>query len=201
MWGFINQWVFNNYMELSGFIAGVVYIFLSIKQNILLWPVGIITSAAYMLVFFKSTLYADMGLQIYYLIISFYGWYHWLKGKNINQNSNQIKIITVTKRQWVGIILSTFILTCILYFPMKKFTNASNPLWDGFVSAGSIVATWMLSQKMIEQWIMWIIIDVMSMVLFIYKNLYLTVILFLIYSILAIIGFIKWKQVLAIQNQ
>jgi len=110
------------------------------------------------------------------------------------ENSPQIKIINTTSRQWLGICLSVIILTGILYFIMKNYTNASNPFWDGLVSAGSIVATWMLAQKIIEQWLLWIVIDGISIGLFIYKNLNLTAILFFVYTILAIIGYFQWKK-------
>lgn len=201
MWKIVYEWCFSNYFELLGFISGLLYIYFSIQQNILLWPVGIITSAAYVAVFLQSTLYADMGLQVYYLIISAYGWYHWLRGKNKNENSKQIKIILANKNQWIGISLSIILLTGLLYFLMKHYTNASNPFCDGFVSAGSIVATWMLAQKMIEQWLLWVFIDGISIGLFIYKNLYLTAILFFVYTILAIIGYLQWEKQLVQQTE
>ncbi len=199
MWAFIYNWCISNSFELFGFIAGILYIFFSIRQNILLWPVGIITSAAYIAVFLKSTLYADMGLQVYYLVVSIYGWYHWLKGKSTNKDSGQIVIIKAEIKQWFGISLSIIVLTAVLYYVMKNYTNASNPFCDGLVSAGSIVATWMLAQKMIEQWLLWIIIDGISIGLFIYKNLYLTAVLFSIYTILAVIGYIQWKKQFKLQ--
>jgi nicotinamide mononucleotide transporter len=194
MCGSIWNWFIHNYVELLGSLSGLLYIYFSIRQSILLWPIGLITSVAYILVFFQSTLYADMGLQIYYVIISIYGWFHWLKGKNKSNKSKQIKIITLNYFQWFMIFVSMALLTFCLYFPLKYFTNASNPLCDGFVSAGSIVATWMLAKKMLEQWLIWIVIDGTSIALFIYKNLYLTALLFIVYTILALIGYIKWRR-------
>ena len=76
----INNWISDNWIEIFGTVTGIIYVFLEIRQNIWLWPVGIITSAVYILVFFTSKFYADMGLQVYYLVISVLGWYWWVRG-------------------------------------------------------------------------------------------------------------------------
>jgi nicotinamide mononucleotide transporter len=193
MCGNLFFWLKENYSELLGFVFGVVYIIFSIRKSILLWPIGLISSAAYIAVFAKSTLYADMLLQIYYLLVSVYGWYFWLKGKT-NSNKVKIEISSITIFQWLFVLLSIIFLTFCLYLPFKLYTNASNPLWDGFVTAGSVVATFMLARKLIEQWLIWIVVDLASSVLFYYKKLYLTAILFIIYTLLAIIGYFKWKK-------
>jgi nicotinamide mononucleotide transporter len=187
-------WLKENYSEILGFIFGVIYIIFSIRKSILLWPIGLISSAAYIAVFAKSTLYADMLLQVYYLLVSIYGWYFWLKGKSKVDLKVKIEISTISLFQWFIVILSTIFLTFCLYLPFKLYTNASNPLWDGFVTAGSVIATFMLARKLIEQWLIWIVVDFASSALFYYKKLYLTTILFIIYSVLAIIGYYKWKK-------
>jgi nicotinamide mononucleotide transporter len=199
MWKFIYTWIIRHYIEIFGALSGIFYIFFSIRKSLLLWPIGIITSIAYIIVFFDSTLYADMLLQVYYLLISFYGWYFWIKSKKNNHSGNSIKIISINLIEWIWTISATIILTAILYFPLHKYTNASNPFWDGLVTAGSIIATWMLARKIIEQWILWIIIDGISISLFVYKKLYPTAILFIIYTILAIFGYLKWKKDLKVQ--
>jgi len=195
MWDSIFLWVIHHYIEIFGALSGILYIFFSIRKSLLLWPIGIVTSAAYIIVFFNSTLYADMLLQVYYLLISFYGWYYWIKSKGNNQQpGNQIHIVAINFIEWIWTISATVLLTVLLYFPLHKYTNASNPFWDGFVSAGSIIATWMLARKILEQWIFWIVVDGVSIGLFVYKKLYPTAILFIIYTILAVFGYLKWKK-------
>ena len=188
----LKNWFTNNYIELFGTITGFIYIILSIKQAIWLWPVGFISSAVYIVVFFQSTLYADMGLQVYYLIISAYGWIHW---KNDNkQDVQKLKILSINIKQWIIVTVLIGILGIFLYYPLLKYTNASNPLFDSFVTSGSIIATWMLARKILEQWLIWIVVDGASILLFIIKHLYPTAILFGVYTILAIIGYLKWKK-------
>lgn len=188
------SWFTNNYIEFLGTVFGLIYIFFSIKQNILLWPVGIITSALYIYVFFYSKFYADMSLQVYYLIISFYGWYSWLHGKNKNSETNQIQIINTTKKLGFILIVITFGLFIFIAFILKNYTDSPLPYWDSFTTSASIVATWMLTKKYIDQWLIWIIVDAVSLCLYIYKGLYSTSFLFLVYTILAIIGYFEWKK-------
>lgn len=190
----IFNWFTNNYIEFLGTVFGLIYILFSIKQNILLWPVGVITSALYIYVFFYSKFYADMSLQVYYLVISFYGWYNWLNGKNKDTESNQIQITTVTKKLSVKLIITTFILFIFIAFILKKYTDSPLPFWDSFTTAASIVATWMLTKKFIEQWLIWVIVDSVSLGLYIYKGLYSTSFLFFVYTILAIFGYLEWKK-------
>ena len=98
------EWLLSNKIELLGAILGIIYIFFSIRQNILTWPTGLLTSALYIIVFFQSKLYADMSLQVYYVVISIYGWYFWIKGKKTGDNSS-VTVRKTSKRLWVWLIL------------------------------------------------------------------------------------------------
>jgi nicotinamide mononucleotide transporter len=196
------KWLIVNWVEVFGAVSGLVYIFLSIKQNILLWPIGFITSAAYIVVFFETTLYADMLLQVYYLVISVYGWYYWLKGKETADHKKSEPPIIKISLKLVFILLSaTVLLSALFYFILKYYTNSTNPFADGTVTAGSVIATWMLARKLIENWLLWIIVDAGSIFLFLYKQLYPTAILFVIYTILAVVGYYEWKKKMQIQNE
>lgn len=198
---FFSNFLINNWLEAFGMLSGLVYIVLSVKQNIWLWPIGFATSFIYAIIFFRSTLYADMGLQIYYLVVSIYGWYHWIKGKNKNTDSEKLQISLLKPYQWFVSVIATVVFGLLFYIIMKNYTNASNPLADGMITSGSIVATWMLARKILDQWLVWIIVDGASIALFIVKGLYLTSFLTLIYTILAIWGYYKWrKEYLAYKN-
>jgi len=192
-------WFFDNYLEIIGAVTGLLYLYFSVKQNIWLWPVGLITSAFYIIVFYNSQLYADMSLNIYYLIISIYGWRHWLLRKD-NVYHKSIKISSLDPKEWtIYLAAATFITIALglilVNMPQKLgFKPSSVPWWDAFLTAGSIVATWMLARKIIEQWLWWILIDVISVGVFFYKGLYSTVILFVVNTLIAIIGYIKWKK-------
>ncbi len=198
------SWLFDNYLEITGALAGLLYLYFSVRQNIWLWPVGLITSAFYIVVFYSSQLYADMSLNVYYLIVSIYGWHHWLLRKD-NTYHNSIKISTLLSRDWI-IYLSVVVLLTIpfgfilLTIPQKLGLKPSSvPWWDAFPTAGSIVATWMIARKILEQWLWWIVIDAISIGVFFYKGLYLTMVLFIVNTVMAIIGYIRWKKDLQMQ--
>ncbi len=190
------DWLTDHYIEIVGALAGIVYVFLEIRQSIWLWPLGIVTSALYIWIFFTSKFYADMGLQTYYVLISFYGWYWWLKGgKKYNTDSLPV---TKVSMKLSAILLFVFIaLFGIIWFLLVNYTDSPVPVGDAFTTALSIVATWMLARKIIEHWILWIIADLVSLGLYIYKGLYPTVILFAVYTVMAVIGYREWRKTIS----
>ena len=190
--------------EIIGAVTGLIYLYFSVRQNIWLWPVGLTTSAFYVVVFFRSQLYADMSLNVYYVVISIYGWYHWLRRKD-NITHSSIKISILLLKEWLLYLLSAAVLTVafayvLINIPAKIGMKPSSvPWWDAFLFATSIVATYMLARKVLEQWLWWIAIDAISACVFFYKELYPTVILFIVNTIMAIIGYIQWKKDLKLQ--
>jgi len=189
----VTEWLLCNKIELLGAILGILYTVFSIRQNILTWPTGLLTSLLYIIVFFKSGLYAAMGLQVYYVGISFYGWYFWLKGKNSN-NKSQLRVRTVEKNLWIKIGVISILIYSVILFILINFSDSNVPYLDSLTTSFSIVATWMLAKKYIENWIIWIFVDVVSSGLYIYKNLWPTVILFAVYTVMAFFGYIEWKK-------
>jgi nicotinamide mononucleotide transporter len=187
------SWFTSNYIEILATIAGLGYIFLSIKQNIWLWPVGIVNVSLYIYVFFVSKFYADMGLQFFYLFISFYGWYNWLKGNREEKNAD-LPVIRITKNRAIILFIISLIIMAVIAYILVNFTDSDIPYWDAFTTAFSITATWMLARKIIEHWLIWIVVDLVSAGLYIYKGLYPTTVLFLVFTILAIIGYVEWKK-------
>jgi nicotinamide mononucleotide transporter len=195
----ITDWLLSNKIELLGAILGIMYIIFSIRQNLLTWPTGIFTSLLYIVVFFKSALYAAMGLQVYYVIISIYGWIFWLNGKNENSKS-LLPVQLVNWKLWIKIVVVSVIIYAVILFILLNFSDSDVPFIDSLTTSLSIVATWMLAKKYIENWILWIFVDLVSTGLYIYKNLWPTVILFLVYTIMAFFGYIEWKKDLKPEN-
>jgi nicotinamide mononucleotide transporter len=193
------SWLSNNYVEIIGTICGLFYIWLSVKQNIALWSVGILSSALYIVVFYKNQLYADMSLNLYYLLVSVYGWIHWKKKKN-TETKQTLQISELNLWNWIEYLGLSIVLTLALYWILKNvpqklgFSPSSIPFWDALVTAGSITATWMLARKVLEQWLWWIVIDAISIAMFIYKELYFTSFLFLVYTIMAVWGYFEWRN-------
>ncbi len=187
------KWLSENYIELLGAILGIAYIFFSIRQSILTWPIGLLTSVLYVWVFFASKLYADMGLQMYYVVISIYGWYEWLFGNKTN-HSEPIKVSRITMKLSIVLSVISFFLFLLIWFILKNYTDSPVPMADSLATALSIVATWMLARKILEHWLVWIFVDAFSVGLFWYKDLMPTVILFVVYTVMAYIGYREWKQ-------
>jgi len=192
-------WIWHNLVELIGTIAGLSYIYFSIKQKIWIWPIGILSSALYIYVFFISKFYADMGLQVYYLFISFYGWYFWLNGNKTNDKRDEVPVTFTKKKMAIYLTLITFVIFVAIALILKYLTDSQVSILDSLTTAGSIVATWMLARKYLEHWLIWIVVDVISIGLYIYKGLYITVVLFVAYLIMAIVGYFQWKKSIAIQ--
>ncbi len=187
----LGNWLSDNYIEVLGAISGLIYLYFSIRQIIWLWPLGIITSLLYIYVFHATKFYADMGLQVYYFFISFYGWYNWIYGKKGNK---KLSVQNAGVRLLLLLTVITGLFTVIIANFLIRYTDSTLPWWDAFTTAASIPATWMLARKIIENWLFWIIIDAVSIGLYIYKGLYPTVILFTVYTSLAFAGYFKWRE-------
>ena len=192
----ILEWLLSNKIELLGAILGLSYIFFSIRQSILTWPTGLLTSLLYTFVFFRSGFYADMGLQVYYVVISIYGWYYWLKGSESSDElqHNDLPVRKVSAALFWKLSFAAVVIYVILLFILLRFTDSDVPFMDSGTTALSIVATWMLAKKYIEHWLIWVFVDFFSAGLYIYKNLWPTVVLFLVYTAMAFLGYIEWKK-------
>ena len=185
-------WLSANYIEVLGVVFSILYLFFSIRQNILLWPMGIISALLYMVVFYQSKFYADMGLNGYYFFISIYGW---ILCRQTDKDPAKELSVTRIHLRMAGLLL---VITVLSFFGigviLDKFTDSPIPYWDAFTTAVSFTATWMLARKILEHWILWIIVDLVSMGLYLYRGLYPTLVLFAIYSTMAVIGYFEWRK-------
>ncbi len=188
----ISSWIMSNFIEIFGAVTGILYVFLEIRQTIWLWPVGIITSAVYIWVFFTGKLYADMSLQAYYLAISIFGWYWWVKGAG---KSDSGLPVTRLKFQTGLILAAIFALLCsAMWLVLTRLTDSPVPVRDSFITSLSIIATWMLARKIYEHWYLWIVVNTTASILFLTRGLYPTVVLYLIYGIMSFAGLRAWRR-------
>jgi nicotinamide mononucleotide transporter len=184
------NYIAQNYIELLATITGIIYLVLSIPGKKLLWLFGLLTSLLYVYVFFKSKIYADMGINVYYVIISVYGWILW----SSNKDKGNLPFSRLKLTQSVILLILTAVLFVLIAFILKKFTDSDVAWFDAFTTAASITATWMLARKILEHWLIWVVVDGMSIGLYIYKGLYPTVLLFVFYTVLAVLGFYEWLK-------
>jgi nicotinamide mononucleotide transporter len=194
MFGNLFNWASQHWVEISGAVLGVTYVILSIKQNVRTWLMGLLSSALYIYVFLESGFYADMTLQIYYVWISIYGWILWAGGKQTDHGKETLQVTTTSKKISLILVVISLLLWALIWIFLKQFTNSPVPIGDSFITSLSIVATWMLARKKIEHWLVWIIVDLVSLILFIFKGLYPTTILYAIYTLASVWGYIEWKK-------
>ena len=214
----VSDWIATNWIEIFGALSGIIYVFLEIRQNIWLWPVGIVTSAVYIVVFFTSKFYADMSLQGYYLVMSCIGWYWWVKGTGHGaqgagrraqgtgygaqgsghgaQGEGHGGLQVTRLRPLTGLVLAAvFILSYTgIWFILSRFTDSPVPGWDSFITSLSAIATWMLARKIYEHWYLWIAVNAASVMIFVARGLYPTVILYAVYLVMSFAGLKVWKR-------
>ncbi len=190
----ILDWAISNKIELIGTIFGVVYIWFSVRQSLLTWPAGIITSILYCYVFFGAKLYAGMGLQFYYVVMSCYGWWSWSHGENSESGRQALQITNASRSLLIKLFVLNLFLTTLVYYILGRLTDSPVPFGDALTTSLGLIATWMLARKKLEHWLIWIFADLISISLYLYQELYSTVVLFLIYIVMASIGYYQWQK-------
>ena len=193
----------DNILEIVGVAIGLIYLWLEYKASIYLWIASIVMPAIYLFVYYDAGLYADTALNIYYLVIAIYGWIAWKYNISFSSKKTQkkeLKISHVAPRQWIALILLYAVSQIVTSTLLINFTESDVPWLNGLTTALSIVGMWMLARKYIEQWIVWLVVDILSAGLYIYKGLYPTAALYLLYTVIAVFGYMKWKKLMTKQN-
>ena len=194
MMGLIYDWAFANWIEVCGTLTGLIYLWFSVRQSILTWPAGLLTSLLYIWIFFSAKFYAGMGLQFYYVVISIYGWWSWLNATPDNSGEKVLHVSRTEMNLWMWLFIINLLLFVLIAYILVNFTDSPIPYWDAFTTALSIIATWMLARKKFEHWLLWMLIDTISIGLYIYRELYPTAILFIAYTIMAVVGYFEWRK-------
>ena len=188
---------FVNTLDITATIVGLVYIWLEYKASIYLWIVGIIMQLIDIFLYYEAGLYADFGMAIYYALAATYGYVVWKFGKRNNQGTKEELPITHFKQsQILPAILAFLVIWLIIYEILVLFTNSDVPITDSFANALSFIGLWALARKYLEQWIIWIIVDIVLSALYIYKGIPFKAGLYALYVIIAIAGYHKWKKMI-----
>jgi nicotinamide mononucleotide transporter len=190
IWTAISAFLAGNWQELAGFVTGALCVWLLIRQNIWNWPIGIANNIVYVIVFYKSGLYADSGLQFVYMAIAFYGWWNWLHG---GVDHSALKVNRASAQGLLGYLAIAAASTGVLYWILRH-TPSTVPFADGLTTALFLTAQYMMSRKLIENWWFWIVGDVLVIGLYIYKHLYLTSGLYVVFLTMCIAGLLEWRK-------
>lgn len=178
-------------LEWIAVTTGIMSVWFSMKENILVYPTGIISVLIYVYLAFQYKLYADMGVNFYYFVVSIYGWYYWT---HADADKEQVSVSVNNLRENITtllILLSSFL---ILYFFLLHLTDSDVPFWDALTTCFAIAGMWLMARKKLENWIAWIITDFISIPLYFYKGLVLTSFQFFFFTALAIAGLIAWYK-------
>ena len=181
-------------LQIIGATLGLLYLYLEYRANIYLWVVGMIMPLVHGYLYFERGLYADMGMNIYYIFAGLYGWIVWNNHKPTSKKSYNIS--RTPKQKWLHLIGVFIVIDIAITYILITYTNSTVPYADAFTTSLSIIAMWMLSRKYIEQWLVWLVVDVVTCGLYIYKGIPITGALYAVYSCLAIVGYLRWRKLI-----
>ena len=179
--------------EILGFVTGALCVVLVVRCSIWNWPAGLANNGFYLVLFAEAGLYADAGLQIVYLALGVYGWWAWLHG---GPDRSTLVIQRTTRQQAAIFAGATLVGAIAMALLLNGLTDSTVPWADGLTTTLSLVAQWMLTRKLLENWWVWIVADVLYVGLYIYKDLYVTAVLYGVFLVLCVLGLRAWRRVL-----
>ncbi|MFA0812857.1 nicotinamide riboside transporter PnuC [Microbulbifer epialgicus] len=184
--------------EIAAVILALTYLFLAMREKISCWYAAFASTAIYFFLFWDVSLLMESALQVFYLVMAVFGWWQWRSHQDKQQN---IKIHRWPISTHLLVLATISGLTLLLGYFLEKTTSAALPYLDSFTTLGAIVTTYMVTRKVLENWIYWIVVDGASIYLYLDRGLYLTAALFLLYVILVIIGFFQWYAIYKREKQ
>ena len=191
-----------NYLDLITAVLGLAYILFEYRASRWMWVVGIVMQTLGIVLYYQKGLYADCGMEFYYLAMSFYGLARWTKREKGREDGAEKRIVSLfetrkTKHGTLLMLLSTAVLLWIvIWWLLTTFTDSRVPVADSFTTALSIVGIWMLARKILEQWFVWIAVDVVTSALYFYKDIPFKASLYALYVVIAIFGYRKWRRMM-----
>lgn len=186
----VDQILQTSYLEWFAVVTGFACIYLAAKQHILNWPISIFSVVAYAILFYEGKLYGEMILQGYFLFTGIYGWYYWVRRKQ--EHRKPVVLFSYGELTYAVFVIIAF--SIILGTFLHHFTDTDVAYIDGTLASISFVAQFLMTRKVLQNWVMWIFVDILYIPLFIYKEYYLTAILYAVLAVIAWRGYIDWKK-------
>src|SRR5262249_44349113 len=181
--------------EATGLVSGLLCVALLIRQNIWNWPIGMLYSIVSMAVFYRERLYAELPLQLFYVVMNGYGWYYWAFARARDRHSNdELPVARVPSQIALGLALLVAVVTAATGFFYATQTNAAYPYWDSAATTMSFAGMWMTARKWIENWYVWFVVDVLETGIYLAKGIDLYAVLYCVYIGMAIAGWWAWRQ-------
>ncbi len=189
----MTEFIIAHWLDILTTVLGLAYILLEYKASPWLWLVGFVMQALGIVLYYQKGIYADCAMEFYYLLMTVYGYWRWVKGSKTKQ---ELPIRHFPRRLvllWTGIIAGIW---AVIYWLLVTYTNSNVPLADGFTTALSLVGIWALAHKYLEQWFIWIAVDIVTCGLYFYKGIPFKGSLYGLYVIIAVFGYFKWKRLM-----
>jgi nicotinamide mononucleotide transporter len=179
-------------LEATGLVSGLLCVVLLIRQNIWNWPIGLLYSLVSVVVFYRARLYADLALHVFYVAMNAYGWYYWAFARRA-EKSQALPVSNITTRSALLLTIIVVAATATMGWLLASRTNAALPYWDSATTTMSFAAMWMTARKQIENWIVWLVVDVVATGIYLNKGLELYAVLYCVYIGMAIAGWWAWR--------
>ena len=180
------------WLELVAFALSIAMVACNIRVNVIGWPLAIASSLLYMLLFWNSRLYGDASLQVFFAAVAGWGWWQWLRGTDEHGQALRVRSLGAHGRTSVLAAIAIAWPATALF--LHRFTDTDVPWWDAFPTAASVVGQWLLGRKYVENWVVWVVVDVVGAALFAYKGLWLTTLLYALFVAMAAVGWRSWKR-------
>jgi nicotinamide mononucleotide transporter len=193
----ITAWLAAHWLETVGTAFGLSAVFLQTREHIWNWPLGIVNVSIFFVVFWQSKLYADSVLQLYYLATGIYGWWAWLHG---GANRTELHVTRATTRLWMAIVPVVLLSGGALGFVLDRYTDSPVPFLDALLTTTSFAAQWMITRKILENWLVWIVANIVYVPMLIVRDLPVTAVQYFVFLILAVLGYNSWKRTWAAQQ-
>ena len=192
----MNEFLLNHWLDILTTILGLAYILLEYKASLWMWLLGFLMQALGIVLYYQKGLYADCGMEFYYLSMTVYGWWRWVRPDHTSSQGEKkmLPIRHFPRRLVLPWLLIIGAVWAVIYWLLITFTNSTVPLADSFTTALSIVGIWALAHKYLEQWFIWIAVDVVTSVLYFYKDIPFKASLYALYVVIAVFGYFKWRR-------
>ena len=187
------EFLVEHWLDIVTTVLGLAYILLEYKASIWMWLVGFFMQALGIVLYYQKGLYADCGMEFYYLSMTLYGYWRWVRGAASKEALPIRHFPSRLVLPWTLLILGVW---GIMFWFLKTFTDSTVPMIDSFTTALSIVGIWALAHKYLEQWFIWIVVDVFTCGLYFYKDIPFKASLYALYVVIAIFGFFKWRKMM-----
>ena len=197
LWGTSTSW-----LELVAFVLALAMVACNIREIHWGWPLAMVSSALYLLLFWRSRLYGDALLQAFFVVLALWGWSQWLQGRPAGEGAakSALRVHSLGRRGRLGVVLACAALWPLTAWFLQRYTDSDVPWWDAFPTAASGVGQVLLGRKLTENWLVWLIVNLVCIGLFAYKGLWLTTLLYALFSALSVVGWRAWRQLQAQQQ-